>query len=118
MTENALILADLDAWRRWLAEHHDTEREVWLKIAKKSSAEVTVAIGDALDEALCHGWIDSHRRAFDADYYLQRYSPRTRRSRWSRINADKVKALTAAGRMRPAGQAAINAAKSDARWPT
>ncbi|MEV4253336.1 hypothetical protein AB0J52_09210 [Spirillospora sp. NPDC049652] len=118
MTGNALVLADADAWRAWLAEHHETARDVWLLIAKKRSRAKTVTIDEALDEALCHGWIDSHRRSFDDDHYLQRYSPRARRSPWSRINVAKAEALTAAGRMRPAGHAAIESAKNDGRWPT
>ncbi|MFC4909499.1 YdeI/OmpD-associated family protein [Actinomadura gamaensis] len=117
-TGNALIFEDAAAWRAWLAEHHGTAREVWLLIATKNGGARTVTIAEALDEALCHGWIDSHRRAFDGDHYLQRYSPRTRRSPWSAINAAKAEALTAAGRMRPAGRAAIEAAKGDGRWPT
>ncbi|WP_219502768.1 YdeI/OmpD-associated family protein [Nonomuraea ceibae] len=116
-TLNALILDDAAAWRAWLAEHHDSARDVWLLIAKKNSRARTVTLDEALDEALCHGWIDSHRRAYDGDYYLQRYSPRARRSPWSRINVAKAEALTAAGRMRPAGRAAIEAAKATGRWP-
>ncbi|MEU1386121.1 MULTISPECIES: hypothetical protein [unclassified Nonomuraea] len=117
MTDNALILHDAAAWKSWLTEHHETAADVWLLIAKKNSAATTVTLDEALDEALCHGWIDSHRRAFDGDYYLQRYSPRTRRSPWSGINVAKAEALAAAGRMRPAGRAAIEAAKSTGRWP-
>jgi uncharacterized protein YdeI (YjbR/CyaY-like superfamily) len=117
MTDTALILNDAAAWRAWLAEHHDSAADVWLLIAKKNSGARTLTIGEALDEALCHGWIDSHRRAFDADYYLQRYSPRARRSPWSAVNVAKAEALTAAGRMRPAGRAAIETAKAAGRWP-
>lgn len=117
MTGNALLMRDAAAWRAWLAEHHETARDVWLMIAKKNGNATTVTLDEALDEALCHGWIDSHRRAFDGDYYLQRYSPRTRRSPWSSINAAKAEALTAAGRMRPAGRAAIETAKTAGRWP-
>lgn len=118
MTDDALLLDDAGAWKDWLAEHHETARDVWLLIAKKNSHATTVTIDEALDEALCHGWIDSHRRAFDSDYYLQRYSPRTRHSPWSSINVAKAEALTAAGRMRPAGHAAIETAKTTGRWPT
>ncbi|MFF4771680.1 YdeI family protein [Microtetraspora fusca] len=117
MTDNALLLNDAAAWSAWLAEHHETARDVWLMIAKKNGNATTVTLDEALDEALCHGWIDSHRRAFDGDYYLQRYSPRTRRSPWSSINVTKAEALTAAGRMRPAGRAAIETAKTAGRWP-
>lgn len=117
MTADALRLDDAAAWKSWLTEHHRTAADVWLLIAKKNSAATTVTLDEALNEALCHGWIDSHRRAFDGDYYLQRYSPRTRRSPWSDINVAKAEALTAAGRMRPAGHAAIEAAKNTGRWP-
>ncbi|WP_231618532.1 YdeI/OmpD-associated family protein [Nonomuraea sp. SBT364] len=116
-TDTALIMNDAAAWRAWLAEHHETARDVWLLIAKKNGDATTVTLDEALDEALCHGWIDSHRRAFDGDYYLQRYSPRTRRSPWSGINVAKAEALTAAGRMRPAGRTAIEAARAAGRWP-
>ncbi|MFG1613311.1 YdeI family protein [Nonomuraea wenchangensis] len=115
--DDALLLPDAAAWRAWLAEHHDSARDVWLLIAKKNSGATTVTIDEALDEALCHGWIDSHRRKFDGDHYLQRYSPRARRSPWSSINVARAEALTAAGRMRPAGHAAIETAKTTGRWP-
>ncbi len=115
--DDALLLPDAAAWRAWLAEHHDSARDVWLLIAKKNSGATTVTIDEALDEALCHGWIDSHRRKFDGDHYLQRYSPRARRSPWSSINVARAEALTAAGRMRPAGHAAIETAKATGRWP-
>jgi uncharacterized protein YdeI (YjbR/CyaY-like superfamily) len=109
--------ADAARWESWLAEHHETA-DVWMKIAKKGSDRRTVTIDEALDVALCYGWIDSHRRACDADYYLQRYSPRRRHSPWSHLNATKVAALTAAGRMRQPGLAAVRKAKETGRWPT
>jgi uncharacterized protein YdeI (YjbR/CyaY-like superfamily) len=115
-SDAALTFASAREWERWLEEHHDSSDGAWLKIAKKGSDEVTLTIGEALDLALCFGWIDSRREALDDDYYLQRYSPRRERSNWSRINVGKVEELTAAGRMRPAGLAEVERAKADGRW--
>lgn len=117
MTAAPLLLDDAAAWKAWLTEHHESASDVWLMIAKRNGHARTVTLGEALDEALCHGWIDSHRRALDDDYYLQRYSPRARRSPWSAINAAKAEALTAEGRMRPAGHTAIETAKATGHWP-
>ncbi|MEV6274285.1 hypothetical protein [Nocardia sp. NPDC051832] len=103
-------------WESWLAAHHANAREVWILIAKKNSTEQSPTITETLDGALCYGWIDSVRRSHSADYYLQRYSPRTRRSPWSAINVAKAEALIAAGRMHAAGFAAIDEAKSDGRY--
>lgn len=108
--------ADAAHWAAWLAEHHASSAGVWLKIAKKRSGRTSVTLAEALDAALCHGWIDSQRRTYDEDHYLQRYSPRRPRSAWSRINVGKAEALVAAGRMREPGLAAIRAAKADGRW--
>ncbi|MQY04765.1 YdeI/OmpD-associated family protein [Actinomadura macrotermitis] len=116
MTEPILVLADAGAWEAWLAEHHGARSGVWLKIAKKGSGATTVTLPEALDVALCHGWIDSQRKRCDDTYYLQRYSPRGPRSPWSQVNVAKAEALIAAGRMRPAGFAEIEAAKADGRW--
>ncbi|MBG0816456.1 YdeI family protein [Planomonospora sp. ID82291] len=108
--------ADAAQWESWLAVHHATEGEAWLEIARKGSGEELVAIGEALEVALCYGWIDSHRRSCDERRFLQRYSPRRRRSPWSRVNVERVEALTAAGRMRPPGLAEVAAAQADGRW--
>lgn len=102
-----MCFADAAEWESWLAEHHASAADVWIRIAKKGSRRKSVTITEALDVALCHGWIDSHRKALDGDYYLQRYSPRRPTSSWSRINVGKVEALIAAGRMREAGLAAF-----------
>ena len=99
----------------WLAEHHTDHRGVWLKIAKVGAPQ-TVSYAEALEIALCHGWIDGQKRAHDASHWLQRFTPRGPRSRWSQINRDKAEALIRAGRMRPAGQAQVDAAKADGRW--
>jgi uncharacterized protein YdeI (YjbR/CyaY-like superfamily) len=111
-----LLFADADAWEAWLSTHHDAERGVWLRLAKKAAALSSVSYAEALDVALCHGWIDGQKRTFDADSWLQKFTPRGKRSTWSRVNRDKVEALTAAGRMRPAGLAAVEAARADGRW--
>ncbi|MFQ6394523.1 YdeI/OmpD-associated family protein [Nocardia sp. KC 131] len=108
--------ADPGQWESWLAAHHADSNGVWMKIAKKHSDKATIALIDALDVALCYGWIDSHRKAFDDDYYLQRYSARRPNGHWSRVNVDKAEALIAAGRMQESGYAAIRAARADRRW--
>ncbi len=111
-----LELADGDAWEAWLAEHHATAPEAWLRIAKKGSGLALLSISDALDGALCFGWIDGQRKGFDEASFLQRYCPRRARSSWSQVNVDKVVSLTAAGRMRSAGTAQVQAAQADGRW--
>ena len=111
-----LLLTDLARWESWLADHHEHSSGIWLLIAKKGSDKVTVTISDALDAALCHGWIDSQRKGYDTNYYLQRYSPRRPRSPWSRLNVERVEALIDAGRMRPRGLAEVAAARADGRW--
>jgi len=108
--------ASAKEWERWLARNHAKSPGVWLKIAKKGSGVETVSHADALEVALCQGWIDGLRHKHDDVYFRQRFTPRTPRSKWSRINRDKVEALAAAGRMRPAGQREIDAAKADGRW--
>jgi uncharacterized protein YdeI (YjbR/CyaY-like superfamily) len=111
-----LACRDGAEWEAWLADHHALRPGVWLKIAKKGSGLASVTISEALDVALCYGWIDGQRKALDEDYYLQKYTPRRPRSRWSKINVGKAEALIAAGRMRAPGMAAIEAAKADGRW--
>jgi uncharacterized protein YdeI (YjbR/CyaY-like superfamily) len=104
------------AFEAWLAAHHDREPEVWIRIHKKSSGLPSVTPAQALDVALCWGWIDGLRRGFDERSFLQRYTPRGRKSRWSQINRDHVARLVAAGRMTPHGQRQVDAAKADGRW--
>ena len=111
-----LEFADAAAWESWLAEHHADAPEAWLRIAKRGSGVATLAIGDALDVALCWGWIDGQRRGHDAGSFAQRYCLRWPRSSWSQVNVVKVEALTAAGRMRPPGLAQVAAAQADGRW--
>lgn len=104
------------AFERWLSANHAREPELWLRVYKKASGVPTVTYGEALDVALCWGWIDGLRKAFDADSFLQRFTPRRAKSVWSQVNRDHVGRLVAAGRMTPHGQAQIDAAKADGRW--
>ncbi|HEX8754314.1 MAG TPA: YdeI/OmpD-associated family protein [Solirubrobacterales bacterium] len=100
----------------WLEANHDSSPGIWLKIVKKGSGERSVTYAEALELALAFGWIDSQKRALDETHFLQRFTPRRPRGRWSRVNREKVEALIAAGRMRPAGLAEVEAAQADGRW--
>lgn len=111
-----LPFASAAAFEAWLAAEHATAPGVWLQIAKKDTGIATVTHAEALDVALCFGWIDGQRRGHDATWFLQRFTPRKPRSRWSKINTEKVAALIAAGRMHPAGLAQVEAARADGRW--
>jgi uncharacterized protein YdeI (YjbR/CyaY-like superfamily) len=102
-------------WEAWLEDNHGSPG-VWLKIAKKDSGITSVSHPEALEIALCFGWIDSRREALDEHYFLQRYSPRRPRGKWSQINREKAERLIAEGRMRPAGLAEVERAKADGRW--
>jgi uncharacterized protein YdeI (YjbR/CyaY-like superfamily) len=104
------------AFEAWLAANHARETELWLKVHKKDSGLPTVTCAQALDVALCWGWIDGIRKALDERSFLQRYTPRRARSIWSQINRDHVARLTTAGRMTPHGQRQVDAAKADGRW--
>lgn len=111
-----LELPDAAAWQTWLETHHADQNDAWVRIGKRHSGLSLLGIADALDAALCYGWIDGQRRAYDADSFLQRYSRRRPTSSWSKVNVEKVEALHSAGRMRPAGIAEVQAAKADGRW--
>lgn len=104
------------AWTNWLAKHHTSSPGVWLRIAKKGAASPSVTYAGALEAALCYGWIDGQKKPQDAEWWLQRFVPRSPRGIWSRINCDKAEALIAQGRMQPAGLAAIAQAKQNGRW--
>jgi uncharacterized protein YdeI (YjbR/CyaY-like superfamily) len=114
--DDVLDFPDGAAWEAWLETHHATATEAWLRIAKKGSGLPSISIGDALDGALCFGWIDGQRKGLDDVSFLQRYCPRRARSTWSQVNVEKVARLTAEGRMRPAGLAEVEAAQADGRW--
>ena len=111
-----LSFASQADWERWLEANHAESPGAWLKIAKKASGIETVTHVEALDVALCFGWIDGQRRGLDEQWFLQRYTPRRARSRWSQVNRDKVERLISDGRMRPAGLREIERAKEDGRW--
>jgi len=103
-------------WRLWLAKNHAKAEGIWLRIFKKDSAVKTITYAEALDEALCYGWIDGQKRSYDEESWLQKFTPRRPRSIWSKVNIQHVEQLTRAGKMRPSGLKAIEAAKSDGRW--
>ena len=111
-----LQLGSPEEWEAWLDAEHAGSDGVWLKFAKKGSGVTTVVYAEALDVALCFGWIDSQVMTLDERFYLQRFTPRRSRSKWSKINVEKIEALTKAGRMRPAGLEQVELAKADGRW--
>ncbi|HLJ32268.1 MAG TPA: YdeI/OmpD-associated family protein [Ktedonobacteraceae bacterium] len=102
-------------WEAWLNEHH-AEKGIWLKFAKKGSGIISVNYAEALDVALCYGWIDAQKASFDDQYWLQKFTPRGPKSIWSKVNCEKATALIAQGRMHPAGLQHIERAKADGRW--
>lgn len=107
---------DAGAFEAWLSKHHDRETELWLKIHKKNSGLPSVNYAQAVDAALCWGWIDGLKKSFDDKSFLQRFTPRRPKSIWSQVNRDHVARLTKTGRMTPHGQKHIDAAKADGRW--
>lgn len=107
---------DVNAFEAWMSANHDRGTELWVRIFKKGSGVATVTAAEALDVALCWGWIDGIRKSFDESSYLQRYTPRRPKSIWSRINREHVARLAAAGRMTVHGQREVDAAKADGRW--
>ncbi|MFB7515477.1 YdeI family protein [Streptomyces sp. NPDC056144] len=111
-----VVFASAEEFEAWLGEHHAESAGIWLKLRKKAPGVVALTYAEAVDVALCHGWIDGQKAKADDEWWLQRFTPRRPRSRWSKINRDKVAALTAQGRMRPSGQAEIDRAKADGRW--
>lgn len=105
-----------EAFETWLGDQHATSAGIWLKLRKKGAGIVALDYAQALDVALCYGWIDGQKGKFDDQHWLQRFTPRKPNSKWSKINRDKVVALTEQGRMRPAGLAEVERAKTDGRW--
>ena len=105
-----------EKWEAWLHKNHAKSDGVWLRFHKKGSGVQTVVYAEALDAALCYGWIDSQAKKYDATSYIQKFTPRRSKSIWSKVNRGKVAALIKAGRMKAAGLAAIEAAKADGRW--
>jgi len=111
-----LLFAGPTELEAWLEENHASSHGVWLKIAKKGVGETSITYAEALELALAFGWIDSQKRGHDESFFLQRFTPRRPRGRWSRINREKAEALMAAEKMRPTGLAEVEAAKADGRW--
>ncbi len=112
-----LTVADAVAWRAWLGEHHEEQAGVWLVLAKKGiDTPTSLTYDQALDEALCHGWIDGQSRRRDETTYRQRFTPRRARSPWSKRNVGIVERLTLEGRLHPAGVAEVERARADGRW--
>lgn len=118
MKDNLPIIpfASQEAWESWLAQEHATSPGLWLKIAKKDSGITSISHTEALEVALCYGWIDGQRDKFDDSYFLQRFTPRRPRSKWSKVNCAKVEELITRGAMQPAGMHQVTQAKADGRW--
>lgn len=110
------LFKNAKAFEAWLKKHHATSDGLWLKIAKRGSDEPSVTYPEAVEIALCWGWIDGQKKGLDDQHFLQRFTPRRARSIWSKTNVDKAESLIEAGRMQAAGQAQIEAAKADGRW--
>ncbi|HJT23419.1 MAG TPA: YdeI/OmpD-associated family protein [bacterium] len=105
-----------EAWEKWLSKNHASSKGIWLKIFKKDSGKPTVTYAEALDGALCYGWIDGQKNGHDAESWLQKFTPRRPRSPWSKINTGHAERLMKEGRMKPAGLREVEAAKKDGRW--
>lgn len=116
MSAEPVFFPSAEAFEQWLAAEHATAAEIWLKLAKKVPGTPSLDYSQALDVALCFGWIDGHKKGLDDAHWLQRFTPRRARSRWSKVNRERVAALTEQGRMRPAGLAEVARAQADGRW--
>jgi uncharacterized protein YdeI (YjbR/CyaY-like superfamily) len=114
--ETGRAFATAQAWEAWLAKHHAASTGLWLRLYKKSSGRATVTYAEALDGALCYGWIDAQLKPLDAESWLRRFTPRRPRSAWSKINILHAERLIQAKRMKPAGLARIQEAQADGRW--
>lgn len=117
MTDTPVLMCEhTDAWKTWLKENHDTSRGVWLRLAKKAAGTESVSYREAIDAALCYGWIDGRKMADDEQYWLQKFTPRSAKSIWSKINREKALVLVERGEMKAAGVREIERAKADGRW--
>jgi uncharacterized protein YdeI (YjbR/CyaY-like superfamily) len=110
------LFKSADAWETWLETNHAKSPGLWLRIGKAASGVQSVSYPEALDVALCYGWIDGQKKSYDETTWLQKFTPRGPRSIWSKINRQKVRALTESGRMQPAGVAAVERAKANGQW--
>ena len=106
-----------DAWEQWLERNHDAAQEVWLRLLNKNAPEIGVSYSEAVEIALCFGWIDSMTRKYDAVSRIQRFTPRKPRSPWSKLNVERAQRFIDTGRVREAGLREMDAAKNDGRWP-
>jgi uncharacterized protein YdeI (YjbR/CyaY-like superfamily) len=111
-----LLFESTEAWGAWLEAHSGDAPGIWLRLAKKAAPIDSITYAEALEVALCHGWIDSQKKSYDEASWLQKFTPRGPRSIWSRMNREKVQELTETGRMKPAGLLAVERAKEDGRW--
>jgi uncharacterized protein YdeI (YjbR/CyaY-like superfamily) len=111
-----IAFASQQEWEAWLNERHADTKGLWLKLAKKGADIPTISYAEALEIALCYGWIDGQKAAFDDQFWLQKFTPRGPKSIWSKVNRDKAEALLAEGKMQPAGIAQMERAKADGRW--
>jgi uncharacterized protein YdeI (YjbR/CyaY-like superfamily) len=114
--EPLLEFPDREAWTAWLADNGESSSGVWLKLARKDGGERSLTYAEALDAALCHGWIDARKGGIDERHWRQRFTPRTARSRWSKRNRQRAEELLARGEMAPAGVREVEAARADGRW--
>jgi uncharacterized protein YdeI (YjbR/CyaY-like superfamily) len=114
--EPRLTFLDQNEWENWLTHNSDTSPGIWLRLAKKGAGQPTLTYEQALESALCHGWIDGQKRTESEEYWLQRFTRRSAKSIWSRLNKDRAEALIAAGRMLPSGMREIEKAREDGRW--
>ena len=115
-TPETICPASREEWRQWLQEHHETSQSVWFVYYKKAAGKPSIPWSDAVDEALCFGWVDSIRKPLDAERFIQFFGKRKPKSTWSKINKEKVKRLIAEGKMMPAGYASIEVAKKNGSW--
>lgn len=111
-----LLFTDQPAFETWLTSHQSDQKGVWIKLAKKGSGITTINYDQAVESALCYGWIDSQASSFDDKLYLQKFTPRKSKSKWSKLNTEKAEALIASGRMQPSGYHQVELAKADGRW--
>jgi uncharacterized protein YdeI (YjbR/CyaY-like superfamily) len=116
MSDPTLTFKTQAEWESWLERNGSDAKGVWLRLAKKTAGQPTVSYAEAVETALCHGWVDGQKQAESEDYWLQRFTPRTAKSIWSKINKGKAETLISAGRMRPSGLREIEQAKRDGRW--
>jgi uncharacterized protein YdeI (YjbR/CyaY-like superfamily) len=114
--QQTLFFKTAVAWAEWLAKNHGVSSGVWLRLAKKSSGTLSVTYAEAIDVALCYGWIDGQKKSDNEQYWLQRFTARKGKSIWSKINREKALSLIARGKMKPAGLKEVERAKSDGRW--